>query len=217
MLHELDAPRAGSRACRFVERLDLARLRRSGRSSPRSSCRSPAAPSPCRRARAARPSAPSRASRCGRPAVGEHAERLARPRAPSRSARSSSCSATSAFRGKRLRHRQRSYGSVPGADRLPPDLQRAREPRADGARRSRRAQARRRVLVIDDSSPDGTGELADRLAAELAVRRRAPPAAQGGPRARLPRRLPARARRRRRARARDGLRLLARPGATCRA
>src|SRR5262245_15323201 len=28
--------------------------------------------------------------------------------------------------------------------------------------------ARDRVLVIDDSSPDGTGEIADRLAAELA-------------------------------------------------
>ena len=69
-----------------------------------------------------------------------------------------------------------------------------------------------RVLVIDDGSPDGTGELADRLAAELPLRRRAPPRAQGGPRPRLPRRLPARARRRRRARARDGLRLLARPG-----
>ena len=26
------------------------------------------------------------------------------------------------------------------------------------------------VLVIDDNSPDGTGEIADRLAAELAVR-----------------------------------------------
>ena len=32
-----------------------------------------------------------------------------------------------------------------------------------------------RVLVIDDDSPDGTGELADRLAAELPLRRRAPP------------------------------------------
>ena len=66
------------------------------------------------------------------------------------------------------------------------------------------------VLVIDDSSPDGTGELADELAADAAVAARAAPAAQGGPRARLPRRLPLGARARLRLRARDGLRLLAR-------
>ena len=35
---------------------------------------------------------------------------------------------------------------------------------------------RDRVLVIDDGSPDGTGEIADRLAAELALARRPPPA-----------------------------------------
>ena len=45
-----------------------------------------------------------------------------------------------------------------------------------------------RVLVIDDNSPDGTGELADRLAAELGRRRGAPPATQGGPRPGLSRR-----------------------------
>ena len=69
-----------------------------------------------------------------------------------------------------------------------------------------------RILVIDDGSPDGTGEVADRLAAELGVRRRAASPGEGGPRAGVPGRLPAGARRRGGARARDGLRLLARPG-----
>ena len=68
-----------------------------------------------------------------------------------------------------------------------------------------------RVLVIDDNSPDGTGELADQLAPELGSST-CSTAAQGGARPGLPRRLPAGARRRRRARPRDGLRLLARPG-----
>ena len=69
-----------------------------------------------------------------------------------------------------------------------------------------------RVLVIDDSSPDGTGEIADRLAAEHAFVDVLHREREGGARPRVHRRLPARARRRRRARARDGLRLLARPG-----
>ena len=38
------------------------------------------------------------------------------------------------------------------------------------------------VLVVDDSSPDGTGDLADELAAVQAVDARAPSAPQGGPR-----------------------------------
>ena len=51
---------------------------------------------------------------------------------------------------------------------LPAHVQRAREPRADGARARRRSGSRGcEVLVIDDGSPDGTGEIADRLAAEL--------------------------------------------------
>ncbi len=96
---------------------------------------------------------------------------------------------------------------------LPADLQRAREPRGDG-RRARAACCATgdRVLVIDDASPDGTGELADRLAAEppfLDVLHRGRKEGLGPG---LHRRVPARARRRRRARARDGLRLLARPG-----
>ena len=49
---------------------------------------------------------------------------------------------------------------------LPADLQRAREPGAD-ARPRPGPRRNDRVLVIDDSSPDGTGELADRLAGEL--------------------------------------------------
>ena len=50
------------------------------------------------------------------------------------------------------------------ATRLPPHVQRAREHRADGARAAR---ARRPRLVIDDGSPDGTGDIADALAGEL--------------------------------------------------
>ena len=55
---------------------------------------------------------------------------------------------------------------------------------------------RDRVLVIDDGSPDGTGELADRLAAELAVGRRPPSDGEGGHRAARTSRASARARRR---------------------
>ena len=51
-----------------------------------------------------------------------------------------------------------------------------------------------RVLVIDDSSPDGTGELADRLDRRAPVPRRPPPHAQGGPRSGVRRRLPTGAR-----------------------
>ena len=68
------------------------------------------------------------------------------------------------------------------------------------------------VLIVDDGSPDGTGELADQLAREHARRPRPPPGAQGRPRRRLPRRLRRSARERRRLRHRDGRRPLARPG-----
>ena len=68
------------------------------------------------------------------------------------------------------------------------------------------------VLVIDDNSPDGTGEIADRLAGELDFVSVLHRAAEGRARPRLSRRLPARARRRRRLHPRDGLRLLAQPG-----
>ena len=69
-----------------------------------------------------------------------------------------------------------------------------------------------RVLVIDDNSPDGTGELADRLAGELAFVDVLHRAAQGGPRPGVSRRLPPRARFGRGAGGRDRLRLLTRPG-----
>ena len=46
-----------------------------------------------------------------------------------------------------------------------------------------------RVLVIDDNSPDGTGELADRLAAELTFVSVLHRPREGGPRPRVPRRL----------------------------
>ena len=52
-----------------------------------------------------------------------------------------------------------------------------------------------RVLVIDDNSPDGTGELADRLAASSTASTCCT-GREGGARARLPRRLPPGARRR---------------------
>ena len=81
--------------------------------------------------------------------------------------------------------------AVPTSRRLPADLQRAREPRASCARS---AEPRCDVLVIDDNSPDGTGELADGLAAEPPLVRGAAPAAQGRARARVRRRLPPRAR-----------------------
>jgi len=66
------------------------------------------------------------------------------------------------------------------------------------------------VLVVDDSSPDGTGDLADALAAEHDGCGAAP-LGEERDRPRLPCRLPPRARRRRGLRDGDGLRLLPRP------
>ena len=104
----------------------------------------------------------------------------------------------------------------------PPHLRRGREHRGD--RRARRcavleraAPDGHRILVVDDDSPDGTGEIADRLAAEHAGRRG--PAPHGRARASGPR--TSRASRTRwtrgaAVRPRDGLRLLARPRPTSR-
>ena len=68
------------------------------------------------------------------------------------------------------------------------------------------------VLVVDDNSADGTGELAEQAAAELGPGQGAPPSGQAGARHRLPGRLPARPRRGLRRRRAHGRRLLARPG-----
>ena len=191
------------------------RRRPSRRSCPGSSCRSPGAASPCRRARAARRSPPIRGSGCRAPVggdpervgaldlhhVGEQVELVGDIGVPRQ--------------GVAMRAM---IGAVPRVTRLPPHVQRAREPRARCCTRSARcSRPTGAVLVIDDSSPDGTGELADRLAGEIANVSRPAPRAQGGPRPCVHRRLPPRARRRRRARARDGLRLLPRPARTCRA
>ena len=72
---------------------------------------------------------------------------------------------------------------------LHPDLQRAGEPAAASSRRVRAAVPAADVLVLDDNSPDGTGEVADALAAADAAGARAAPRRQGGPGRRLPRRL----------------------------
>ena len=112
--------------------------------------------------------------------------------------------------GKRLRHArddmQRAH------PHLPADVQRAREPRGDGAgaRRPRPRGARgardRRRLAGRDRGDRGPAR------GRAALGARAAPRAKGGPRPRVPGRVPARPRARRRPRPRDGLRLLARPG-----
>ena len=68
-----------------------------------------------------------------------------------------------------------------------------------------------RVLIVDDNSPDGTGEIAERLAARERAGRGPAAAAQGRPRPRLRRRVPPGAGVRRRPGAGDGRRLLPRP------
>ena len=73
------------------------------------------------------------------------------------------------------------------------------------------------VIVLDDNSPDGTGEIADGLAAADPQVRVVHRAAQAGPRPGLPRRLRDRPRRGLRRRRRDGRRRLAPARAAARA
>ena len=95
---------------------------------------------------------------------------------------------------------------------LPPYVQRAREPRVDGARArwagSRRARGARdrRLLAGRDRGDRGSSRR------RTAVGARPAPRAEGGPRPRVPGRVPPRTRARRRPRLRNGLRLLTRPG-----
>ena len=176
-----------------------------------------AAPSPCPRARARRPTRPCRGSA---------------PRRAGRRRRE-----TTARRGSRTGRRAGRAGPrdrrCEGAPRPCPDHRAAR----DGQDWPMRAMvclptynerdnlepmvralgeqidtARDRVLVIDDNSPDGTGEIADAARGRASLGRGAAPRRQGGARAR--RTSPGSDRALadgRRARARDRLRLLPRP------
>ena len=81
----------------------------------------------------------------------------------------------------------------------------------DRAELERLVPGEHRILVVDDGSPDGTGELADGLAARARDRRSPSSPREDGPRPRVSGGLRAGARPRRRARLRDGRRLLARP------
>ena len=138
------------------------------------------------------------------------------PRISERSASRSSWSASSAFRGSVLpamsaTDKAADLAVAPSSACRPTTSARTS---SRWCGRSARCSTRRetRVLVIDDGSPGRHGR--DRRPARrgAAVGLRPPPGAQGGDRAGVRRRVPARARGGRRARPRDGLRLLPRPG-----
>src|ERR1700756_5363268 len=81
--------------------------------------------------------------------------------------------------------------------------------RATAAELERLAPDAHRILIVDDNSPDGTGEIADRLAGgRRAAGRGPPPRREDRAGTRLPCRLRARAGLGRRARDRDGRGLL---------
>ena len=120
----------------------------------------------------------------------------------------------------RLRGRRRGDERPRPGDR--PDVQRGREPRARSSTGCTPACPAAHALVVDDGSPDGTGELAEQARGGGRARARAAPARQGragaglrggvplGPRARLRRRR--RDGRRRLARARAAAPAAGRPG-----
>ena len=205
--HEEDDLVAGSRPCASSAR-GSRRPRRSGRSSPRSSCRSPAAPSRGRRRASSATGADVSRTRVRGAAVGGDAEAVV---AADLREVGEQIELIGHVRVPRQRRRH------PGDDMRRRCAPPSASPRTTSARTSsawfaRCTRSASHVLVIDDNSPDGTGEIADALAAELDGVVRPAPRAEGGPRPRVPRRLPPGARRRRRADPRDGLRLLARPG-----
>ena len=149
--------------------------------------------------------------------LGDRAARETAARGAARGARVPGRARGGAAGGRRGRARDGvSHG--PGAARgdLPADVRRAREPRADRSPGSTRPSPDVDVLVVDDDSPDGTGRLADELAARDPRVKVLHRAGQAGARPRVPRGLRLGARARLRAHPRDGRRLLARSRATCR-
>ena len=118
-------------------------------------------------------------------AVRQHTKRLRRPRA--RACRRAVRAA---------RPPLRSRGSATAAIIGTVHKTTSASPRTTSARTSSRWSPRcssgsgltTRVLVIDDGSPDGTGELADRAGGTRAAGGRAPPRDEGGPRPGVPRR-----------------------------
>ena len=85
------------------------------------------------------------------------------------------------------------YAAVPGAWLILPTYNEAENIEAIVAAALRAPALDRgrehRILIVDDGSPDGTGEIADRLAAEHDRGGGAPPPRQGRASAGLPRRL----------------------------